>query len=527
MIIRILKILFASSFFSTALFAQISPGDLTFAHESLEGISNCTKCHILGEKVDNQKCLDCHTKISELINSNRGYHSSSEVENENCFKCHGEHFGREFTIIRFDENKFDHSLTIFPLKGKHEETKCESCHQSKFIKSEELKNKNSTYLGLETNCQNCHEDYHQETFTNSACSSCHNFEKWRPAVGFDHANAKFKLSGAHENIKCEECHKISERNGKEFQNFSVSKFNKCIDCHKDIHLGKFGVNCIECHTVQAFNSITNRNKFDHTKTDFKLSGAHINVKCQQCHAKGVSVKLKYQKCYDCHTDYHKGEFKENGIEKDCSKCHSEETFTPSHFTFEDHSKTKFSLVGRHLAVPCNRCHYSNSRWEFTSIATGCEKCHNNIHGDLILKYRSEKGLCEICHNSNSWKQINFDHEKTEFKLIGKHTITKCIDCHFSDEQQSSLFHKLTTSCQDCHKDIHSGQFMDNYQNNCSKCHNPNNWNVENFDHNQTRFKLDGSHIKLSCNKCHKSEIIDREKIVNYKFKEISCKTCHS
>ena len=527
MIIKIIKILFLCSLFHSSLWAQISPGDLTSAHKSLEGISNCTKCHILGEKVDNQKCLDCHTEINELIKSSRGYHSSSEVKNEDCFKCHGEHFGRDFTIIRFDKNKFDHNLTAFSLLGKHKETKCESCHQSKFIESKELKSKSNTYLGLQENCQSCHEDYHQGTLANSNCESCHNTEKWRPAAGFDHAGTKFKLSGAHQNVKCENCHKIDEKSGKEFQSFTVSKFDQCIDCHKDIHLGKFGANCTQCHTVQSFKSITNKNKFDHSRTGFILKGAHNNVKCNQCHTKGVSNKLSYTNCFDCHSDYHRGEFTKSGIQQDCSKCHSENSFTPSRFTFEDHSKTKFTLSGGHLAVPCSKCHLTDSHWIFTTNKTECIACHENIHGDLILKYKDEKEFCEKCHNSNSWKQVSFDHDKTEFKLIGKHITTKCSNCHFNETPQSAFFSKLSQDCKACHDDKHYGQFEVNYLNDCSKCHSPNNWTVENFDHDQTRFKLDGSHIKLSCDKCHRAEVIDGEKIVNYKFEDITCKSCHS
>ena len=30
--------------------AQISPGELTKSHAHLEGMLNCTKCHVLGDK---------------------------------------------------------------------------------------------------------------------------------------------------------------------------------------------------------------------------------------------------------------------------------------------------------------------------------------------------------------------------------------------------------------------------------------------------------------------------------------------
>ena len=60
-------------FLNTAnIYAQLSPGDLTKAHANLEGLSNCTKCHELGDKVTNTKCLDCHKDINSLISKKYG-----------------------------------------------------------------------------------------------------------------------------------------------------------------------------------------------------------------------------------------------------------------------------------------------------------------------------------------------------------------------------------------------------------------------------------------------------------------------
>ncbi len=57
--------------------SQISPGDLAAPHAHLEGMSNCTQCHILGEKVSNEKCLACHKELKKRIDLQKGYHSSS------------------------------------------------------------------------------------------------------------------------------------------------------------------------------------------------------------------------------------------------------------------------------------------------------------------------------------------------------------------------------------------------------------------------------------------------------------------
>jgi hypothetical protein len=187
------------------LLAQISPGDLTEAHKDLEGISNCTKCHEIGEEVKDEKCLDCHSSIRNSLLTNTGFHSSSEIKSKKCYECHSEHHGRNFQIVRFDQTEFEHTKTGFKLTGKHAEIKCEDCHKPEFIQSEELKNNQGTFLGLSQNCNTCHEDYHQGTL-GAECGDCHNTKTFNPAEKFDHNTAKFKLTGAHLKVECKDCH---------------------------------------------------------------------------------------------------------------------------------------------------------------------------------------------------------------------------------------------------------------------------------------------------------------------------------
>ena len=92
--------------------AQISPGDLSNAHAYLEGVSNCTKCHIVGNKVTREKCLTCHQIIKTNILAGKGYHASKEVTRKQCIVCHNDHHGRNFQIIRLDKKTFIHSMHI-------------------------------------------------------------------------------------------------------------------------------------------------------------------------------------------------------------------------------------------------------------------------------------------------------------------------------------------------------------------------------------------------------------------------------
>ncbi len=84
----------------------ISPGRLSQAHSSLEGVSNCTQCHDLGRQgVSNTKCLQCHTLLRDRIQAREGLHAT--YGNRNCAACHKDHFGTEFELVRFDTTDFN------------------------------------------------------------------------------------------------------------------------------------------------------------------------------------------------------------------------------------------------------------------------------------------------------------------------------------------------------------------------------------------------------------------------------------
>jgi nitrate/TMAO reductase-like tetraheme cytochrome c subunit len=510
-------------------YAQISPGPLTKFHANLEGLKNCTACHVLGDKVTNDKCLDCHKEIKSLIENNTGYHAGNEVRNKECRKCHSEHNGRDFQIVRFDENKFDHSTTGFMLVGKHSQIKCMECHQSKFIRDSDLKKRRNTFLGLGANCTNCHEDVHQKMLGNS-CNNCHNFNSFKPATKFDHNTAKFKLTGLHQTTDCVKCHKIETRNGKSFQNFVGLAYNSCASCHVDVHKGKFGKTCESCHNTTGFKNIKAAS-FDHNKTNFPLVGRHQIVKCADCHGINLASKPKYALCTDCHKDYHNGQFTQNKIVRDCSLCHNVYGFSPSTFTIEKHNTTKFVLAGSHLAVSCKGCHKPGTEeWNFVFGSEKCNACHKNIHGNEISFTFLGNNECENCHSVESWNKINFDHSKTKFTLEGKHKSVECISCHAYKNSQDKIEYKfasLNSRCESCHNDIHQGQFNISGQSDCSNCHLFDNWTNLKFDHEKTKFSLKGAHSRLKCIQCHKPVNENGVLFIKYKLEEIKCADCHT
>jgi len=514
--------------FNSSAIAQISPGSLAAVHSQLEGMSNCTKCHELGNKVTNAKCLSCHTELKARIDQNKGYHSSSEIRGKNCSGCHSDHHGLTFQILRFDKEKFNHNLAGFTLTGAHAKKSCKDCHKPEFITSKPIKAKKLTYLGLQTVCLACHTDYHQQTLS-SSCNNCHGDDTFKPAVKFNHAVTRYPLAGMHQTVECVKCHPITTKNGAKFQEFSGIGFANCTNCHEDIHQNKFGQNCRQCHSEVSFHAIRSMSNFDHSKTNFRLEDKHIIVPCASCHKANLTTPIKYTFCTDCHKDYHNNQFTRNGVVTDCSVCHSTKGFDQFSYTVEQHNQGRFPLEGAHLATPCFTCHKKTEKWSFREIGFRCNDCHKNIHeGYLNAKFYPD-GSCTTCHNSSRWSEINFDHSVTTFPLKGVHAIRDCRICHLKPDSSGLVIQKFTglsIACASCHQDVHFKQFEDNGLTNCLKCHNFDIWKIDNFDHNTTAFKLDGKHQNVPCVKCHKKITDGQNTYVLYKIKEWKCENCH-
>ncbi len=593
-------------------YGQISPGDLSQAHAKLEGMSNCTQCHEIGEKVLDSKCLSCHKEIQTLINNKKGLHANPEVIRKDCFECHSDHNGRNFDMVRFDQDNFKHVQTGYKLEGKHETIDCNKCHKSEFISDSEFKKRKSTFLGLNQECLSCHDDFHQKTLPKD-CKQCHDFEAFKPATQFDHNKADFKLSGKHLDVDCKECHKETTRNGRKFQEFTGIAFedckschkdphesqlpgdckschteldfklfngqdsfnhsatnfklngkhaevdcfachkestdpkiifqdrlriteNNCVKCHKDQHEGKFGLDCAKCHTETNFLALKSMKSFDHSLTDYPLEGKHLEVDCKQCHKQRYTQAINFSACNNCHTDYHKGEFKENGIIPDCVTCHSLlEGFDYSLFTLEKHQETQFPLKGAHLATPCFACHVGEKekRWTFRNLGPDCNNCHNDIHQGYISKKFYPDNDCKACHVNESWSQITtFNHSNTKFKLEGKHTEVECRACHFIEKTDNNVvtiqkFANLDSQCASCHENQHGDSFAIAGVTDCKRCHVTNSWFPENFNHDTTNFPLEGKHQEIDCRACHTSSIIEGKTKVIYKIKKYQCIDCHS
>ena len=513
--------------------AQLSPGKLSKGHAKLEGISNCTQCHALGDKVSNQKCLACHKELNAQVSKNKGFHVSAQVKGKECIVCHSDHHGVNFDPIRFDKKTFNHNATGYELKGAHK-TKvkdCKECHKADNIANQAVKQKVRTFLGLDSKCLTCHDDYHQKTLSGD-CASCHNFEKFKPASLFDHNDTDFNLVGAHKKVNCDECHKSEMRNGKKFMKYSGVAFSNCNSCHKDPHKGDFGTNCKSCHNEESFSRISPTKNFNHSTTGFELEGKHKQITCKKCHenVSGNSgnfkefAKFKEINCLTCHKDVH-----ENKFGNDCKSCHNQNSFLLKSSTLSakfDHNKTTYPLKGKHEKVDCRVCHKKDLTDPLPHNT--CMDCHADKHNGDFEKKKDKYPDCASCHTVDGFtpSQYSIDmHNKTKYKLEGAHMAQPCFSCHLVEKKWK--FSNLGSNCVDCHKDIHKDIIDQKHygKQSCSTCHSTESWQTVKFDHATTEYPLVGGHAKTKCGECH---INRKDNIIKQTFKGLTkqCNACH-
>ncbi|MEW5740025.1 MAG: cytochrome c3 family protein [Myxococcota bacterium] len=558
-----------------------SPGDLAKPHAHLEGLSQCTKCHPSGGQLSQASCLSCHDEVQARVAKGAGLHGKLQGEKRNCEACHHDHQGRDASLVDWGgggKAGFEHKRTGWALKGGHAKLECKDCHEKRRIvwpvALKLLEVRPHTMLGLPTNCEACHFDEHRGQVQED-CAYCHDEKAWKPAPGFNHNETDYKLVGKHAKVKCKECHptvKDEEKHGfpgpvaETFLRFADVPHQSCLDCHKDVHEGRFGLRCQSCHTPVSWHTIksTSQEREFHEKTRFPLKGAHVDVECQACHGPwpGQSAKFKnlaFEACTDCHADAHLGQLGVKGKPPDCTTCHTVDGFSPAKYGLPEHAKTKYPLEGAHAVVPCDACHqqtqalaknipravqldlkrkkrperFSLAAFRFTKDTKACDSCHEDVHKGQFSKF---SGGCTGCHEVASFAKVTFDHTKnSRYPLEGAHAKVGCSKCHFAPKPGLAVVYKpLETVCTACHVDEHAGQFATaaNAPTDCERCHTVKGFKGGEllFAHRPpfTDFLLDGEHAKVKCAACHpKVKVARALETARYKPLPRTCEGCHA
>lgn len=154
------------------------------------------------------------------------------------------------------------------------------------------------------------------------CKLCHVGDGWNVLTHdfeFDHERETgVPLEGSHAHAQCLRCH--NDRG-------PVATFAEqgCGGCHEDVHLGRLGALCADCHrqeTWQPYGQVEL-----HNQTRFPLIGVHAQTACRRCHPGaeiGQFVPTDIQ-CVTCHRDDLLNTTNPNhiglGWVDNCQRCH--------------------------------------------------------------------------------------------------------------------------------------------------------------------------------------------------------------
>ncbi len=466
--------------------------------------TDCQQCHVNNRYTGTPlECGACH--IADYNQAKNPAHAAAGFPTT-CETCH--------TTSQWQGATFNHNTaTQFALTGAHTTVACNQCHV------------NNVFQGTPTNCVGCHlPDYNAAKNPNhvaagfpTACETCHTTAQWQGAT-FNHNTAtKFALTGAHTTVACNQCH---------VNNVFKGTPANCVGCHlPDYNATKspnhaaagFSTGCESCHTTATWQSAT----FNHnTATQFPLTGAHVNVSCQNCHVNNV-FKGTTTQCSGCHlVDYQKTTNPNHaaaGFPQDCAVCHNTTQWQGA--VFNHNTATAFPLTGQHTTLTCTQCHVNNV---FKGTPTACSGCHLSQYNATTNPNHSAAGFptdCSLCHTTSGWNSATFNHNTaTSFPLSGRHTTVACSQCHVNN-----VFKGTPTACAGCHISQYNSTNNPNhaaagFPTDCSLCHTTSGWDGASFNHSQTKFPLTGAHTSVTCGQCH----------VNNQFVGLStdCVSCH-
>lgn len=172
----------------------------------------------------NLDCTSCHVDPHKGQFRERMQQKRTDGSLAGCEACHTTKSWKELS-------GFDHSKTKFALLGAHRATACIDCHKPPNL---ETKLMNVDFKAAPLLCEDCHQDIHGKQFAKgdvTRCAECHTSMKWKPSL-FDHEKrTEFPLRGAHQNVRCAECHKLTRVIAAKTVLFYKPTPKDCASCH--------------------------------------------------------------------------------------------------------------------------------------------------------------------------------------------------------------------------------------------------------------------------------------------------------
>jgi hypothetical protein len=299
------------------------------------------------------------------------------------------------------------------------------------------------------------------------CAKCHTTAAFRGGT-FDHrAGTRFPLEGKHEGLVCGKCHTRidpgmpSLRRIVDFGGLTP----ECASCHKDQHKSEFGRACDACHRTATFKTAN----FVHPRAPGFFGGRHAGIACVKCHVRPGTANAgraavppsgppatprPSMACSACHADVHLGQ-----LESACDRCHdlNAAKFGPAKFS---HDTAAFALDGRHKALPCAKCHATESgvfpagagsARRFRPVSRECAACHRDPHlGQVDTR-------CADCHTAETFRLTSYAHRGLEAIFgVATHDRLPCRSCHKTETAQfpagrgTAMRLKVGRTCLECH-----------------------------------------------------------------------------
>jgi hypothetical protein len=347
-------------------------------HYALRGkhvTAKCDACHLpaKGPLYSKQKlpasCVACHRKDDK----EKGHQGSL---GDKCESCHNE---KSWKTTSFDHDRD----TKYPLKGKHHDAKCDTCHKDGVTGSAARKK-------LEVACAGCHRKDDQEKGHKgnygSKCEACHTEKDWK-TVTFDHTrDTRYILLDKHKQTPCKACHPPEKAL------YGQKLETSCISCHRkdDLHKNQLGAKCESCHKETRWQDAP----YDHAKARFFLTGSHVKTECKKCHSTPAFRDVQ-STCAGCHQkeDVHKKQ-----LGPKCEDCHNSRTWKA--WNFDHDRRTKYKLDGAHVKTGCLDCHRKPVEKAF-NVPLTCAGCHagDDVHNGAFSQ------VCERCHVTSDFTKL--------------------------------------------------------------------------------------------------------------------------
>lgn len=173
----------------------------------------------------------------------------------------------------------------------------------------------------------------------------------------------------------------------------------------------------------------------------------------------------------------------------------------NHFDFENDCMQCHAPLQGISAERCQACHSDVA--EQRATGTGVHGAKTNDMSDCASCHDDHKGRT---YNPGELALKNFDHTAIGFSLT-RHIVNydqsplACKSCHTGNSYKLTA----TITCTDCHS-AHDSSFMSAHAaafgDQCMTCHDGVD-KTHNFDHARTHFPLDGKHVDLHCDDCHR------------------------